>query len=426
MSEEQNERMEYYREKILTWLAEAYRKSKKDRGENVIRRRTALNPEKICPQYRQNDGEIEEITALNEAAESCAQMGFLNFKTKKFSHEIETIYLEDLQIEEVEAYLKAEYGYESKQDKREIVRKMIRQYEGKSPAASQICRELEEELEQNRIPKQYEQTEEILKALVFIENNQTPLFLREVSMMIYGTSKYFEEKMLDTVCRKLRKYLERPCPADEMPGEILEDYFIYPEQQRLCMKGNVALKKCGELIELGAFPGGVEFAAEELADIEGIFVRGTLFVTVENKTAYYRCKKKDAVFFYLGGYVSRMQREFLKKVIEENPQLAFLHFGDIDSGGFYIHEHLCRMTGKAFGLWHMSVEELRNPKYEKCLQKLTIQDKRRLRKIAGKEPYKESAEYMLEKDVKLEQEIVSYYLAEEYRDFTISAKEVNE
>lgn len=49
----------------------------------------------------------------------------------------------------------------------------------------------------------------------------------------------------------------------------------------------------------------------------------------------------------------------------------------------------------------------------KSLQKLTFQDKRRLRKLSGKEPYKESAKYMLEKNVKLEQEIVSYYLAEE-------------
>ena len=45
---------EYYLEKILAQLADAYRRSRKDSGTNVIHRRTALNPEKI---YRRGTGE---------------------------------------------------------------------------------------------------------------------------------------------------------------------------------------------------------------------------------------------------------------------------------------------------------------------------------------------------------------------------------
>ena len=70
-----------------------------------------------------------------------------------------------------------------------------------------------------------------------------PLYLREASQMIYGSTKYFEEKTLDAVCRRLRNSLNRPCGQDEMPGEILKEYHIYPEQQRFCLKGEAVLKK---------------------------------------------------------------------------------------------------------------------------------------------------------------------------------------
>ena len=136
---------------------------------------------------------------------------------------------------------------------------------GKSPAADELCGELRNSLEHNRVPANAEQKEDILRALVFIENNDVPLYLREVSQMVYGTTKYFEEKTCDAVCRKLRAHYQRPCGHDEMLSEILEDFQIYPEQQRICLKGGLTIQKGGQRIAIGAFPGGIEFAADELA-----------------------------------------------------------------------------------------------------------------------------------------------------------------
>ena len=70
------------------------------------------------------------------------------------------------------------------------------------------------------------------------------------------------------------------------------------------------------------------------------------------------------------------------------------------------------MTGVPFSLWHMSVEELKNPRYAGCLQKLTPGDRKRLKKLRGTELYRQTAEYMLQENVKLEQEIVSLYLTD--------------
>ena len=100
------------------------------------------------------------------------------------------------------------------------------------------------------------------------------------------------------------------------------------------------------------------------------------------------------------------QRDFLKKVYQDNPEVRYLHFGDIDAGGFYIHEHLCRVTEIPFELDRMSVKELEDERFSGCLQELTENDKKRLGALLDRAEYRETVQYMLEKDVKLEQECI--------------------
>ena len=398
-----------YEEKMLTALAEKYRKSKKDSGTNVIVRRTRITPSQLYKGYNRNDGDMTQIEAVNQAAMHCRQMGFLTFETEKFSNEIRNIDLVDEKIEELEAYLEQTYHYESKASKRQYVEELIAVYSGRSPAAELECRKLRQALEKNRIPPKYLQAKDLLKALVFIENNREELFLREASMLIYGDSKYLEEAMLHPVCKALREFLGRPCGEDELEDEILEEYHIRREKQKLCLKGDVMLQNGGKELELGNFADGVEFFSDELDGIERTCVRVPEFITVENYTSWLRFRKEGAVSFYLGGYAARFQRDFLRKVQEDNPHLVFRHFGDIDAGGLYIHEHLCRVTGIPFQMYRMSCAELQDARFRSCLQPLTNQDRIRLKSLEKQGTYRELAAYMLEKNVKLEQEIISYF-----------------
>ena len=398
-----------YEEKMLTALAEKYRKSKKDSGTNVIVRRTRITPSQLYKGYNRNDGDMTQIEAVNQAAMHCRQMGFLTFETEKFSNEIRNIDLVDEKIEELEAYLEQTYHYESKASKRQYVEELIAVYSGRSPAAELECRKLRQALEKNRIPPKYLQAKDLLKALFFIENNREELFLREASMLIYGDSKYLEEAMLHPVCKALREFLGRPCGEDELEDEILEEYHIWREKQKLCLKGDVMLQNGGKELELGNFADGVEFFSDELDGIERICVRVPEFITVENYTSWLRFRKERAVSFYLGGYAARFQRDFLRKVQEDNPHLVFRHFGDIDAGGLYIHEHLCRVTGIPFQMYRMSCAELQDARFRSCLQPLTNQDRIRLKSLEKQGTYRELAAYMLEKNVKLEQEIISYF-----------------
>ena len=91
-----------YEEKMLTVLAEKYRKSKKDSGTNVIVRRTKLTPSKLYKDYNRNDGDILQIEAVNQVILRCSEKGFVTYETEGFSNEIENIYLVDEKIEEIE------------------------------------------------------------------------------------------------------------------------------------------------------------------------------------------------------------------------------------------------------------------------------------------------------------------------------------
>ncbi|MFR8547068.1 MAG: Wadjet anti-phage system protein JetD domain-containing protein [Lachnospiraceae bacterium] len=397
-----------YKEKMLRLLVEKYRKSKKDSKTNVICRRTGISPSELYKKYSKNDGDMDQIENINQAAAQCAEEGFLTFEENGFSNEIARIYLNDEKVDEIETYLESAYGYEPKRTKRQYVEQMIARYSGISPAADRECERLKRILAENKIPNNYQQTEEILKALTFIERNKRQLYVREASMMIYGSSKYLEENTLERVCRLLRAYKKRPCKEDELVNEILQDYSIIPERQKICLKGDITLKIGGRLLELGSLGDGIEFFTEDLEALEQVSVHTVKFMTVENKTSYYRCRDQAVSFFYLGGYATRFQRDFLKKVYHDNPAIQYLHFGDLDAGGFYIHENLCRITGIPFGLYRMSEAELKKKEFSTCCQPLTDRDRKRLNSLADTELYGQTVRYMLDHNVKLEQEIISY------------------
>ena len=72
--------MHNYEEKILTMLVELYRKSKKDSGTGIINRRTQIKPTKLYAGYNRNDGDLDEINGINEAAAGLQEKGFLIYE----------------------------------------------------------------------------------------------------------------------------------------------------------------------------------------------------------------------------------------------------------------------------------------------------------------------------------------------------------
>jgi len=399
-----------WEEKILVSLVDKYRGSKKDTGNNKTNRRTQVKPEELYKKYKANDGDFDIITTINHTVAELCRIGFLTCDQERFGTLLQCIYLVDEQIEQVEAYLHKKYGFISKGMKKYDIQNIIARYHNLSEVCGMECNRLQKELERNKIPNDYETLPKILDAVTFIENNRTELFVREVSAKVYGDSKYFEENILAQVCQMLRKYKNKPCNTDELMDEILSDYMIKKEPQKLSIRGNFILFIGGKELNFSVLPDGIELDTNSIKKIDCIKIETRKFMTIENRTSYLRYSAPDIVTFYLGGYANRFQRDFIKKVYDDNPNIEFLHFGDIDAGGFWIHHNLCEITGVNFKTFCMSKDELSQKQYERCLHQLTENDIVRLQELKEIKAYADTIQYMLQHNVKMEQEIISLEL----------------
>ena len=108
----------------------------------VKRTTKPAKPSELYKNYNRNDADLEQIEAVNQAAEECRKKGFLTYEMNGFSSEIMKIYLVDEKISEVEQYLAEHYQYEPKYVKRQYVERMIETYGGKSPVAGGGVRNL--------------------------------------------------------------------------------------------------------------------------------------------------------------------------------------------------------------------------------------------------------------------------------------------
>ena len=82
-----------YEEKLLVYLVDGYRKSKKDTGENLTHRRTKVKPEKLYSKYHANDGDFERISAINHVVEKLEKKGYVETERENFGTELKSIYL---------------------------------------------------------------------------------------------------------------------------------------------------------------------------------------------------------------------------------------------------------------------------------------------------------------------------------------------
>lgn len=101
----------------------------------------------------------------------------------------------------------------------------------------------------------------------------------------------------------------------------------------------------------------------------------------------------------------------MKLLAAQNNGKSWLHFGDIDPDGFYIYEHLKKATGIEFELYLMGIEQLE--KYVSYTKELEKNDLVKAANMISMGKNREVLEYMLNRNCKLEQEIISWKLSNE-------------
>ncbi len=395
-----------YKKEILDGLLKKYNSRY---AKNITtNRRIILKPSEVYKDYDKNNADILEKQRIYDAVKILKDKDFIDVKYLKFSDDIKQIYLVEENLDDLYKYLKDEYGVVPQSTISKQVHEIIEKYICVGGIVEKYCEDILVQIEDPRCTLNPTRIEANLKMLSFLEQNRENLYVREVSMLVYGDSKWFENNNYEEICTFVRTATGRIREDGERNDAILKLFDVTPIDQEVFIKGNWTIEWEQYVLDISKFKGGIAISSSDVQCIKNISVNSKGVMTIENKTSFQRLKNEDFAMMYLGGFANRHQIEFLKKVILDNPNVRYYHFGDIDVGGFLIHKHLCRETAKEFELYCMGIEQLSDTRFSHCLRELTDNDKSRLVTLM-EEPYCDVLEYMQEHNVKLEQEIVSYY-----------------
>ncbi|MCI6701515.1 MAG: DUF2220 domain-containing protein [Solobacterium sp.] len=398
--------MNKYEVKIVNALLKKYYKRKSIYKDNEIHRRIVLPIDKVLKDYASYNVSLEEKELVNNAVHSLETKGFISSSKLKLSDDYQKLYLEDREIDRLEEFATKELGIIPRSFVADELYSIIEDYKGKGPITDFYINEIKNIIQNSSIPLDSLKEEEILKALAFLESNKEFLYIREASMLIYGDSKYLEISRRSQVCSVISRYLGADGEEVFEDENLLERFNIYDTDQEICIKGPFEIEINGRRINIDGLSGGVSFSIKDINQITNISVNCEKVMTIENKTSFLRMNER-CCYIYLGGFATKPQIAFIKKLISNNLTKEYMHFGDIDAGGFWIHKKLCQQAGKNFKLFHMSKSDLENNDYHKSLKQLTEADIKRLSNLKNEPNYSECIVYMLKNNVKLEQEIIS-------------------
>lgn len=395
----------YEKNIIEQLLKKQYGRLKKYKNRK-IKQRISISTNRILKNYSKYNVDLEEKNFVNQAIFALESKGFITVSKIEHSDDYEKIYLVEESVPLLEEYGTEKYGIIPRSFIINELQNILKKYKNRGKIVDFYISELTEALKNTLMQIDLEKEEDILKILSFLETNEKFLYLREASMLIFGDSKHFENKRKFQVNGVLSQYLSFIDEERFDDENLLKRFNIYDTEQEICLKGPMTIEMYGKEIDVECFSGGVSFSIQDIEKVSFISVRCEEVMTIENKTSFLRMNHPYC-YMYLGGFATKAQIAFIKKLFKDNPDKIYSHFGDIDAGGFWIHKKLCEQTGINFQLFHMNKNDLRNPTYSNCLQPLTEQDQKRLCTLKEDLIYGECIHYMLDHNVKLEQEIIS-------------------
>lgn len=398
--------MVQYDRKVLNHLLDAYENSLLSTGENkrTIQIEFRFTKTSIPSYFDESSDEYENIHVLMKLLESKNLIRII-WKDNKQDYVIRKVRLTTNHIEEAYQYV----GRKPKRGLEEENAALLQKYLNvEAPVTAAFARYLLERLQTHKSVKEYielengKETEEFLRACVLVEQNRKPCYIREFSIRHFQDSKYFE-RIESRIAKVFRQFSEEYMEMDTL--ELLAEYGIYRTPDYVYFKGDAGISIGGKTIDLSLLRQGIGISGEDLSSIRfSDLSRVKKVITIENLTSFFRYWEEDSLFIYLGGYHNRIRRTLLKMIYETIPNAEYYHFGDIDAGGFSILLDLRKKTGIPFLSYHMDLDTLKQyMQYGKCL---TESDQKRLRKIGKEKEFCEIIGFMLEKNIKLEQECI--------------------
>ena len=381
-----------YEKNILETLIDKYEKSKSFIGENKVSQSFSIKLEAQFPKYA-DDAEYDIFLQINEVIQNLLDREYITASKKK-NGIFESVSLNIKNIDAIYKHLNRTPKTKTNQSLIDI----LNRYSSKNDILSKYCKEQIERIHKNKKVKFFDDDffmfENILKAISQITNIQEETYIRDFSIKVFGDSKIFEH-IKSKVVKLLFQYGD--FPKEET---ILEDLNIIKNPGHVYFKGDGIITIKSQTIDLSKLKGDIAISSVLLNDVN-VKITGKQLITIENLTTFNKFDKSDTFAVYLGGYHNSHRRNFIKKIYQFNPDIEYLHYGDIDAGGFYILLHLRKMTGINFMPYNMNTTILE--KYRQYTKPLTENDKKRLKNLKNTE-FSKTIHYMLENNCKLEQE----------------------
>ncbi|WP_422484760.1 Wadjet anti-phage system protein JetD domain-containing protein [Gudongella sp. DL1XJH-153] len=384
-----------YEKAILSELLDKYENSKSFKGSNKVNQSFKVRISALFPKYDDHSN-YSLFRDINEEVEVLMRKGLVISK-KSGGGVIREVYLKTETINEAYKYLnrtpKSEINYR--------LEGILKEYLGYGRILDGYLADQLKRLQENRSVRfflgDFGEFERILLAVKELEKLENEQFIREFSVQLYNDSKAFGN-IQSRVESLLFEYGDFP-----EKDEILGNFNLVRTPTHVNFKGAGKVCLSGQEIDLSRLSSDIAISSSMLGDIDSVKVFRGKVMTVENLTTFHSFQEKDYFVIYLGGFHNRVRRDFIKMLYDQNSDATYYHFGDIDAGGFLILEHLKDTTAVSFMPYKMDIDTLK--KHKEYGKPLTENDKKRLKKLLNSQ-YKETIEYMLENNIKLEQEAI--------------------
>lgn len=264
----------------------------------------------------------------------------------------------------------------------------------------------------NIIPTDEEERKLLFKAISAIDKlDGLECTERLFSLQTFGDSKIFERSVKMRLLSILRKYLDND--DDVTNDDILRQVGIvkYPEQFEFC--GNISITFSSGLVDFSCLPSGsVVYSSDFSSGIISIDQSVELVITIENRANYIEYMRKarteKEILIYHGGQYSPRKRSFLQDVARALPEhCKWLHWGDIDYGGFVMLYRLRKEINPDVIPYRMNSDEIN--RYKNYAVSINPQYVEKLRKLKGHPELSdcyECIDYMSNNMLRLEQEIM--------------------
>lgn len=392
--------MKNYREDILNNFIERYEKSSYYKGKSLKPQKSSIVLHERYPQYGQSRYP-EVLEKIEDVVLQLEKEDLIQFAKGSIEGNRKLIFVP---TEERVSKIYQELDRTPLKEKRNQYLNCLKMYELDSFFKDfQIAMEEKVFNYESVSPylKVYDQEDlkNVMKILQGMKNQKEEISFRKFSEKVLGDTKKLE-KYKNKIYHIIKDFYD---DSIENIDDAFELFYIRKNPAYVYLKGSAILKINEQIIDLNEMNHYFVLPSSCIKDLKIKRMDARQVMTVENLTSFHDISLKDTFFIFTNGFHNHIIEAFLECVYDFlGERVSYLHFGDIDAGGFHIYESLIKKTQIPFQTYKMNVNMLK--KYKAYTKPLTDNDRKRL--LSFKDRHQEVIDYMLKHNVKLEQEII--------------------